>query len=651
MGKLSHRLLGQPIPEREFSKTLLGVFPGLAVEAPDATSSVAYGWEAMATAAVAASIAFGWTLLLTAAVVIVVVLIGRGYTYVIRYFSLGGGSYAVARSQLNIGLSLVAAASLLVDYVLTVAVSTSSAVYQLTSSVSGLRPYTIVLCVAAVTIFVWLNLRGLHNLAPILMGIVIFFLVTVGMLVGVGLVRLLILHNLPLVHAAPQVTADHPSLNGFLSAFAAGAVALTGLESISNGVQIFKNDNRVSNAQRANRAMWSLIVVIVIMTPSIAALAIHGNVHVGDVSALVQISGMVFAGAPTIAGWNILASLPVIATAVLLLAAVQTSFTSAPQLTNLLGRHGFMPRQFSDRQSRMAFGAGVWLVGLASIALLVLFRGDTQALIPLYSIGVFVGFSLALFGLLVMFWRNRAQTTTGTFLTQMIICGVAFVAAFTVLVIQIKEKLVEGGFLTLAAIALLWLLMSRINYYYRHSQGALEKIPEPDGQPLQRKVVLLVGPIDARLGVMLDEVYSLGVTKDQIRIVHVSPNERAKAAWLADWNKRPIGREFGLDQVRVITDQYRDVPQRVREYVLKNHVEGQDHFQVVICQTAQENVLDALLHHHTGATIARAIHGIEGVSTIITSYVSEVPEGSMLQRWLGAIYQGPTLRTDEGVEH
>jgi amino acid transporter len=605
----------------------------------------------MATAAVAASLALGWTLLITAAVVIVVVLIGRGYTYVINYYRQGGGSYAVARSQLGRGTPLVAASALLVDYVLTVAVSTSSAVYQLTSSVPVLRPYTVELCAGAVVIFVWLNLRGLHKLAPVLMGIVTFFLVTMGSLVVVGLVRLLILHNLPLVYATPQVTADHPSIGAFLFAFAAGAVALTGLESISNGVQIFKNDSRVSNAQRANRAMWVLILVIVLITPSIAALAIHGNVHVGDISALVQISGMVFAGFPTIAGWNIFASLPVISTAVLLLAAVQTSFTSAPQLTNLLGRHGFMPRQFSDRWSRMAFGSGVWLVGLASIALLVLFRGDTQALIPLYSIGVFVGFSIALFGLLVMFWRNRAQTARGTYLTQMIICGVAFAAAFTVLVIQIKEKLVEGGFLTLGAIVVLWLVMSRMNYHYRHSQGALEKIPQPDVQPLPRKIAAFVGPIDARLAVMLREAYDSGATKDQIRFVHVSPNDRARQAWLADWDQRPIGTEFSRDHVRVIIDQHRDVPRRVREYVLKNHVVGEDHFQVIVCQTAQKNILDALLHHHMGASIARAINDIEGVSSIITSYVSEVPEGNMLHRWLGAIFQGPTLRTDEAVEH
>lgn len=638
------RLFGEPIANSQFGRTLLGVPSGLSVEAPDATSSVAYAWEAMAFAAVAAGISLQWTLWLTIAVIAVILAVGTGYTFLIRSFPQGGGAYMVARSMLGIGPSLVVAGALLVDYNLTVAVSTSSAVFQLTSQVSFLRPFTVALCVAAIGIIVFLNLRGIHNLAAILRPVLVLFLGSMFMLVVVGEYRFFT-GSLQPIHQHPQVAASGtPGLWALLIAFASGCVALTGLESISDGVQIFKEPKSLN----ARKAMWALILVIVTITFPFAHLAVTGNVHVGDVSAIVQVSSMVFAGFPTIGGVNVFALLPPLATAVILFMAVQTSFSSAPQLMSVLAVHGFMPRQFTDRSSRMVFHWGIGLVGIASAALLVLYGGNTQALIPLYSIGVFMAFTLALFGLLLLLWRKRQISSLSSLIGQLVVVGIAFLAAAIVLAIEIGTKIGEGAWITLVAIAVLVLVMSYIQWHYRRAQGALEQIPQPVDIPLQRKIVLLVGPIDARLGVMLQKVYNSGATKDQIRIVHVSPNEGARQEYLRLWNNLPIGKEFGI---RVLIDEYRDVGRRVREYVEKNHVVGEDYFEIVLCQTAYEGFFDGALHHHMGASLQKAVIGIPGVSVNTVHFVPNIPRDPWTQKWLGAIFQGPTGRIDEAVTH
>jgi amino acid transporter len=394
-----HFLVGRPLPSAEASKEQINPVEGLSALSLDALTSVAYGPEAIIVVlALAGAGALHLVLPITGVVVVLLAILVFSYRQVIDAYPGGGGAYAVSRANLGAGAGLVAGASLIVDYTLTVAVSIAAGVGALTSAFPSLTSATVPICLGVLAVITLLNLRGLGETArAFLLPTMIFIFGLLG-IIAIGLIHPLALH-------APRPGRELLPAHGLqtvgvllvLKAFSAGCSALTGVEAIANGVPLFKEPRAV----RAKRTELLLGVTLGAMLLGLAVLARRWQVTPrSGQTVLSQIMGIAVGR-----HWAYyLVSLTI--TVVLALAA-NTSFGGLPVLASLLSRDNYLPHLFSLRGDRQVFANGIWALSILSGALLVAVGGNTLRLIPLYAIGVFTGFTLSQSGLVVHWMRTR----------------------------------------------------------------------------------------------------------------------------------------------------------------------------------------------------------------------------------------------------
>lgn len=460
-------LFGARIPTAREIHERIGVFKGLAVFASDNISSSAYATEEiMRVLVLAGAGALTLTMPTTIVICVVLAIVVASYQQTIYAYPNGGGSYIVASDNLGPAAGLVAAGALLTDYVLTVSVSIAAGVAALTSIFPGLFDIRVALGVAFVVLICLGNLRGLRESATVFAIPTYAYLVAIFGLLGYGM-YLLATNALP-VYVAPaewQPTVAEPlGLLLILRAFASGSVALTGVEAVSNGVPAFAPPE----SKRAQRVLILMGTSFGLIFLGISVLAGRIGILPDPTEAQTIISQLtaLLVGEGTPFHYFVQ-----ISTALLLVLAANTAFADFPRLSSILAKDGFMPRQFAYRGDRLAFSIGVIVLTVLASLLIVGFEGSVTNLIPLYTIGVFVAFTLSQAGMVRHWWRLRA--TERAWQVRALFNGVGAIATAIVAVVVGFAKFALGAWMVLVLIPVLIAVMWGINRHYRSVRDAL----------------------------------------------------------------------------------------------------------------------------------------------------------------------------------
>jgi amino acid transporter len=584
---LRRLVLGRRLGAHEASKEQITPVEGLPALSLDALTSVAYGPEAiLGVLAVAGGSALHLILPITIAIVALLVILVFSYRQVIDAYPSGGGAYAVSRANFGPRASQVAAASLIVDYTLTVAVSIAAGVGQLTSAFPSLSSATVPICLGILALITVLNLRGLSESArAFLVPTMIFIIGLLGIIV-VGLVHPLAMHVPQPGHSLlPTRTLQAVTVLLVLKAFAAGCSALTGVEAIANGVPLFKEPR----VKRAKRTEMLLGFILGIMLLGLAVLA--RRFHIGPRSGQTSLSQIM--GEAVGRHWAYyVVSLTI--TLVLALAA-NTSFGGLPVLASLLARDDYVPHIFGVRGDRQTFTIGIVALAVLSGALLIAVGGNTNSLIPLFAIGVFVGFTLAQGGLVVHWWKSRSPRWR----QRAAINGFGALVTALSTVIFLVSKFLEGAWVVVAAVPAFILLFDRIERYYRRvgEQLGLGQIPpQPKGRPTT--VIVPVISVSKLTAHVLSEALSLCSEVIAVTVVNAPATgdagdgptelERDWERWHPDVRLRVLRTDYSsvVDPIVEFIDDYQAhhdrqlvvlipvvVPKRIRYRLLHNHMD------------------------------------------------------------------------------
>lgn len=549
---LKHLLIGRPLKNSQLHGERLSILSALSILSPDAISSVAYGTEEILTVLVGISAAALWFSLPIAMVIVLLLLVlVISYRQVIAAYPSGGGAYMVGRDSLGTLPSLIAGASLLVDYTLTIAVSVTAGVDAIISAFPALVQLRVPLDLLLIAFICIVNLRGVRESAAVFAGPTYAFVVLVLLMVGVGLVHGG-LHGLALHHAATVRSLGGVSLFLLLRAFSSGSSALTGLEAISNGVPIFR-DPGVRNAQTAMAVMGGLLGVMFLGTTVLAFAFGVGPVQNNTV--LSQVAGHVF-------GHSILYYALALSTTAILALAANTSFSGFPQLAYAMAIDKFMPHLFQTRGDRLVFTNGILFEAVLAALLVVAFGGSTDRLIPLYAIGVYAGFTISQVGLVVSrsrAARERGHPLPGDFRKSLIN---GFGACLTAIVVGVfaVTKFTEGAWMVLVVIPLLVLGFFKVREHYTAIAEEL-RLPSLDFHPEPLNSLVIV-PVSTVTRVVAHALGYARTIADTVIALHVSSDREQAAKLERRWEEWNPG-------VRLVTidSQYRSVVQPILRYI------------------------------------------------------------------------------------
>jgi amino acid transporter len=452
LSRIRDLLLGPPLPTQQGAHRKLNKIRALAAFSPDALSSIAYANQEIYLGLVVAGAA-GLQLMFPVglAITALLIIVALSYFQTIPAYPSGGGSYVVAKENLGALTGLVAGSALMVGYLLTAAVSLTAGVDAIASAFPELSQHRVLFALILLVLITLLNLRGIQETGNLMAVPVYLFLLVYFPLLAYGLIRLLV--NGPIPPSSLNITPVPISLFLVLHTFATGCTALTGIESISNGVPVFR-------PPQAKNAGFTLIVMAVLM----------GGLFIGSL-ALTQFLGIVVNPGETILsglarrllGNGPLYLLVQISTMMILAVAANTSFAGFPRLTAILAADGFLPRQLTGLGDRLVYSNGILTLALATGALIVIFAGDSHSLIPLFAVGVFLAFTLSQAGMVLHWMRERGR---GWFIKAIINGAGALTTGGTVLVIGIS-KFIEGAWITIVIIPLIVLIFMSIRSHYR----------------------------------------------------------------------------------------------------------------------------------------------------------------------------------------
>ncbi|MBI1750326.1 MAG: APC family permease [Acidobacteria bacterium] len=503
---LKRMFLGSPLRTAELHEQRLSKRAALAVFASDALSSTAYATEEVLLALVAAGAAFFYLSLPVAiCIAALLAIVTTSYSQTIHAYPSGGGAYIVAKENLGVTPGLVAAAALLIDYVLTVAVSVAAGIAAVTSAFPNLLQHREFLCLVAIYIILLANLRGVRESAAVFGVPVYAFIVSAFLLIAGGFFRIFFYGVQPAA-APPAVAPAVPEMGTtwlFLRAFAAGCTALTGVEAISNGVQAFK---KPVSRNASITLLWmagilgTMFLGVTILSRSYGIVPREGETVLSQINQAVFGRGAIY--------YFIQAT-----TMGILILAANTSFADFPRLSSILAKDRFAPRQLANLGDRLVFSNGVILLSLSASVLIIIFRGDVHALIPLYMVGVFVSFTLSQAGMVVHWLRTRAPG----YQWRMAVNGVGAVTTTVVLGVVAIIKFKHGAWVVMLAIALLVTVFrkTREHYFKLSVQISLSDFDRP--QVARHTVIVPVAPFPSRV-VLTAVEYAKSVSKDVLAV-------------------------------------------------------------------------------------------------------------------------------------
>src|SRR5947209_4077646 len=526
---LKRALIGIPIASIQAEGERLTKFKALAILSSDAISSVAFATEAILINLVAAgSLYLGLTLPISLVILGLLVIVTLSYRQTIPAYPNGGGSYIVARENLGILPGLVAASALMIDYVLNVSVCVAAGVHNVVSLLPALQPYVIPLDLVLVVVMTILNLRGIRESGSIFALPTYFFIVSASLLIVVGLVKAYVFLHQPLIgQFTPTVQAIEPlSIFVILRSFATGCSAMTGVEAISNGIPIFRKPetrNAAITLTLMALILGSLFLGITLLAMTYAVQASPS----GDPTVMAKLALHVFSG-------PLIFLFPIFQLSVLgiLTLSAETSYAGFPRLAYLLAVDRFLPKQFSLRGDRLAFSVGIIALAVLAALLLIIFKGDTNALINLFAVGVFIAFTLSQAGMVVHWWHLRP--TERHWLRSLLINGVGAVATGVVALVVASTKFLEGAWIVILLIPLLVWLFTGISHHYEHvERERVTPLPLHPGDIHHRLIV----PIAAlNQAAKLALAYARSISP-QVTAVHVAVDGQKAEALRAAWDE------------------------------------------------------------------------------------------------------------------
>ena len=570
-------LVGRPFRSDRLSQTLLPKRLALPVFASDAMSSVAYAPEELfLVLSVAGLSAYALTPWLGALVALVMLTVVASYRQNVRAYPSGGGDYEVATKNLGRRAGLTVASALLVDYVLTVAVSISSAAANIGALIPFVATHKVWFAVAAIAVLTAINLRGLRESGGVLAVPVYAFLIGVLGMIAVGLFRALVLgQEMRAESASVQIAPDHSQVAGLafvflvMRAFSQGAAALTGVEAISNGVPAFQKPK----SRNAATTLLMMGIISVTMLMGLIFLAQITGVRLAENPAhqilsappgyeqntmLSQIAGAVFdifpPGAFYVTGL----------TAVILVLAANTAFNGFPVLGSILAHDRYLPRQFHTRGDRLAFSNGILFLAAFAIVLVLSFDAEVTQLVQLYVVGVFVSFTVSQTGM-VRHWNRLLRSTEDPaerrrMRRSQAINGFGLLMTGSVLVIVLVTKLAKGAWIALAAMAAIYLLMTAIRRHYDSVQEELAQYDEPAVLPSRNYAIVLVSQL--HLPTLRALAYARATRPDTLEAVTVNVDDAGTRELTAQWDAKDLP-----VPLKVIESPYREVTRPLIEYV------------------------------------------------------------------------------------
>ncbi|OBQ09060.1 MAG: amino acid permease [Anabaena sp. LE011-02] len=595
--------LGKSLPTSAHSEERLTNAAALAVLSSDALSSVAYATEEILLVLVAAgSGALGLSLPIAIAIIALLGIVVLSYRQTIRAYPQGGGSYIVARENLGLYPGLVAGGSLMIDYILTVTVSISACTAALTSAIPALQSHTVLLCLIFIFLIMLANLRGVKESGQIFMVPTYAFIVSIFLLIGIGLFK----------YSTGQVAVEYPSLpvtEGIsvffiLRAFSAGCTALTGVEAISDGVLAFKPPE----SKNARLTLLYLGVILGFMFVGITYLANIYHIVPGEAQTVVSLLGRAILGTGPVYYF-----LQVVTLLVLMLAA-NTSYADFPRLCYFLARDGFLPRQLSLLGDRLVYSNGIILLSTCAGILAIIFKGQVNAIIPLYAVGVFTSFTLSQAGMV----RHWFQGQTRNWRASAIMNALGAFATLIVLLVIISTKFLLGAWLVVVAIPLLVTLFAVIHQHYQYVAQRLSiqelaprsyiSVPKPE--IITHPAVVVVGQLNRGTVEALDYARTIA---DEIVAVHVDIGSTDRQKLQEKWQN--LESDIPL---QIIDSPYRSVIEPIVDFIGQFQESHPGVFTTIIIPVfVPRNWWDSILHNQTTLFLKTALRAKK--SRIVTT--------------------------------
>jgi len=596
---LKRLLLGQPIPSHLAHHERLSRITGLAVLSSDALSSVAYATDfVVATLLLAGTQALGYVIPISIVITTLLAIVAFSYRQTIFAYPTGGGAYRVSKENIGVHAGLIAAASLLVDYTLTVSVSISAGVLAVTSAFPQLDPYRVELCLGALAVLAMLNLRGIRESGRIFAVPTYFFVVCIFGLILAGLYRYLTGSIVPVDVPMPEHVGTKPLTTLLLlTAFANGCTAMTGVEAVSDGVPAFAKPE----AKNAAATLVTMAVLAIAMFIGITILA-----HAYAVIPSPSESGLSQLGRAILGRGNFLYYMVQAATTLILVLAANTAYADFPRLASIVSRDGFLPRQFMNQGDRLAFSNGIIALSAFAGVLIVAFRGITESLLPLYMIGVFISFTLSQTGM-VLHWR---KTREPGWKMSAFVNGFGALTTGIVLIIVAVTKTLEGAWVVLLLIPVIVTIFKATRRHYDHvaSQLTLRGY-----EPLPRKHNTVLIPIGGIQRAVVEALRYAETLSDDVRAVYVDVDSAGTEAVRKSWETWG-----GRVQLIVLDSPFRSVMEPLLEYIEQVEAErADDYVTVILPEFVPARWWQHLLHNQRALLIKGAL--LFRPNTVVTS--------------------------------
>lgn len=638
-------ILGDPLASTDSDEHLLRKRLALPIFASDALSSVAYAPQELLLILLTGGLAFlAFAPWIAAAVIVLLTVVVISYRQLIKAYPSGGGDYEVARKNLGEVPGVIVASALLVDYVLTVAVSVASGVDNIISALPWLNPFRVELAVGFVILIVLVNLRGVREASRAFAIPTYLFIGSVGVMIVVGLFQ--IVTGNPPVASSAQYAVETQSLTQaavillVLRAFSSGCSALTGVEAVSNGVQAFRQP-KVRNAQTTLGMMGGIAILLF---AGLTAIALVSGVHYAEnpcdligfdcvnnpqPSLMAQVSSAVF-------GMN---SIPFFviqgATAIVLLLAANTAFNGFPLLGSVLARDGYAPKALNTRGDRLVYSNGMIILGLVAIGVLIVYQANLTNLIQLYIIGVFVSFTIGQIGMIRHWMRGlralgalspeqrssrSARAEAFELRKGLIINSVGATMTASVLIIVTVTKFTHGAWLVFLAIPVLSFLMVGVHRYYRDVEHEIAMDDCTHFGSSGDVALILVNKLQKPVVKAVD--YALAAKHDKTFAVHISVTKEEAAALEAEWreHRMPI-------PLKIVESPYRTYAGPIAQWVKQYREEhGSAVVTVYLPQYIVGHWWESLLHNRRAHRIAQQLMLVHGVSITLVPWLLDSSE-------------------------
>ena len=587
-------MFGRPLASDEDAEQRVGPAQGIPIFGLDALGSAVYGSEAALTILIPAGlIGLSYVVPISLSITVLLAIVYFSYRQTIAAYPTGGGSYTVARFNLGARVGLFAAAALMIDYLLNVAVGISTGVGALVSAFPSLQPFTLPICLVLLLVLTIVNLRGVRETGLIFMLPTYLFIGCMLAMTSIGLWKTIASggHPVPVVDP-PKIKAAAAGMSLWLlmKAFSSGCTAMTGVEAVSNGVQAFR-EPVVKTAQRTLTVIIALLMTMLLGLGYLVRAYKIGATEPGQAGYQSIISQLV--AATTGKGVFYFVSIASILTVLAL--SANTSFADFPRLCRAVAQNGYLPYGFAVRGRRLVYTYGVYALAWASAVLLIIFGGVTDRLIPLFAIGAFLSFTLSQAGM-VMHWRKMKGPHSGK---SMAVNGLGAVVTGITAVVVMVAKFREGAWITLLMIPALLFLMGSIRRHYH--QVAMETAAPFMFAPEETEKPIVVVPIEEWNLVSRKALQFALTMSGQVEVLHIESSDAPEnfgRQWTECQNQSNDHPERALPKLVILPSPYRLVVNPIIQYVMKLERENPGRqIAVVISELVERSFFQRLLHN------------------------------------------------------